>query len=101
MVACHRRPLSNWVDRQELDAGCSRQGSRSAGLGLVLQMLHSNPAAGRRATEMVIIYCDIGEAFGLYKVGDDEGLIPNIDVAHAACGLHVTSFNHLRKTLRL
>src|SRR5260221_6443758 len=101
MVACHRRPLSTWVDRQELDACCSRQSSRSAGLGLVLQMLRSNAAAGRRTTEMVIINCDMGEAFGLYKMGDDEGLMPEIDVANVACGFHGSDFNHMRKTVRL
>jgi len=33
---------------------------------------------------MVIINCDMGEAFGLYKMGDDEGLMPHIDVANVA-----------------
>jgi len=27
---------------------------------------------------MVIINCDMGEAFGLYKMGDDEGLMPRL-----------------------
>src|SRR5260370_1657293 len=101
MVACHRQPLSNWVDRHELDACCSRQVSRSAGLGLGLQMLEATAAAGRRTTELVIINCDMGEAFGLYKMGDDEGLMPEIDVANVACGFHGSDFNHMRKTVRL
>ena len=29
--------------------------------------------------KMVIINCDMGEAFGLYKMGDDEGLMPQIE----------------------
>ncbi len=29
--------------------------------------------------EMVMINCDMGEAFGLYKMGDDEALMPLID----------------------
>src|SRR3984893_12694272 len=50
---------------------------------------------------MVIINCDMGEAFGLYKIGDDEGLMPEIDVANVACGFHGSDFNHMRSTVRL
>ena len=50
---------------------------------------------------MVMINCDMGEAFGLYKMGDDEGLMPQIDVANVACGFHASDFNHMRKTVRL
>lgn len=49
----------------------------------------------------VVINCDMGEAFGLYKMGDDEGLMPHIDVANVACGFHASDFNHMRKTVRL
>src|SRR5258707_2876514 len=50
---------------------------------------------------MVIINCDMGEAFGLYKMGDDEGLMPEIDIANVACGFHGSDFNHMRSTVRL
>jgi len=50
---------------------------------------------------MVTINCDMGEAFGLYKMGDDEGLMPLVDVANVACGFHGSDFNHMRKTVRL
>ena len=50
---------------------------------------------------MVMINCDMGEAFGLYKMGDDEGLMPQIDVANVACGFHGSDFNHMRETVRL
>ena len=50
---------------------------------------------------MVIINCDMGEAYGLYRMGDDEGLMPHIDVANVACGFHASDFNHMRKTVRL
>src|SRR4030088_1891872 len=50
---------------------------------------------------MVIINCDMGEAFGLYKMGDDEGLMPEIDISNVACGFHGSDFNHIRKTVRL
>jgi 5-oxoprolinase (ATP-hydrolysing) subunit A len=47
------------------------------------------------------INCDMGEAFGLYRIGDDEGLMPLISVANVACGFHASDFNHMRKTVRL
>ena len=50
---------------------------------------------------MVMINCDMGEAFGLYKMGDDAGLMPQIDVANVACGFHGSDFNHMRETVRL
>ena len=50
---------------------------------------------------MAIMNCDMGEGFGLYKIGDDEGLMPLIDVANVACGFHASDFNHMRKTVQL
>jgi 5-oxoprolinase (ATP-hydrolysing) subunit A len=50
---------------------------------------------------MVVINCDMGEAYGLYKMGDDESLMPLIDVANVACGFHASDFNHMRKTVQL
>lgn len=50
---------------------------------------------------MTIINCDMGEAFGLYRMGDDTGLMPLIDVANVACGFHASDFNHMRATVRL
>ncbi len=50
---------------------------------------------------MTIINCDMGEAFGLYKLGDDAGLMPLISVANVACGFHASDFNHMRSTVRL
>ena len=50
---------------------------------------------------MVVINCDMGEAFGLYRMGDDESLMPLIDAANVACGFHASDFNHMRKTVQL
>ncbi len=50
---------------------------------------------------MAIINCDMGEGFGLYKIGDDAGLMPLIDVANVACGFHASDFNHMRNTVQL
>jgi UPF0271 protein len=49
----------------------------------------------------VTINCDMGEAFGLYHMGDDEGLMPLISIANVACGFHASDFNHMRSTVQL
>jgi len=49
----------------------------------------------------VEINCDMGESFGLYKMGDDAGLMPLISVANVACGFHASDPNHMRKTVQL
>ena len=45
--------------------------------------------------------CDMGEAFGLYRCGDDEGIMPLIDVANVACGFHASDPGVMRATVRL
>ncbi len=49
----------------------------------------------------VSINCDMGESFGLYKMGDDAAMMPMITVANVACGFHGSDFNHMRATVRL
>ncbi len=49
----------------------------------------------------VAINCDMGESFGLYKMGDDEGMMPLISVANVACGFHGSDPNHMRATVGL
>jgi len=50
---------------------------------------------------VTVINCDMGEAFGLYRMGDDAALMPLISVANVACGFHASDFNHMRNTVRL
>ena len=50
---------------------------------------------------MTVINCDMGESFGLYKMGDDAGMMPLITVANVACGFHGSDYNHMRATVRL
>ncbi|MBU2643938.1 5-oxoprolinase subunit PxpA [bacterium] len=38
----------------------------------------------------VKINCDMGESFGIYKLGDDEALMAYIDAANVACGFHAS-----------
>jgi len=49
----------------------------------------------------VTINCDMGEGFGLYRMGDDEGLMPMTDLANVACGFHASDPVVMRKTVRL
>ena len=48
----------------------------------------------------VAMNCDMGESFGLYRLGDDEGMMPLISVANVACGFHGSDPNHMRATVR-
>ncbi len=49
----------------------------------------------------VDINCDMGESFGLYRMGDDAGIVPFITQANVACGFHGSDPNHMRKTVAL
>ncbi|MCP4185815.1 MAG: 5-oxoprolinase subunit PxpA [Hyphomicrobiales bacterium] len=47
------------------------------------------------------INCDMGESFSLYKMGNDEGIMPYITEANVACGFHGSDPNHIRTTVEL
>ncbi|HEY1748449.1 MAG TPA: 5-oxoprolinase subunit PxpA [Xanthobacteraceae bacterium] len=47
------------------------------------------------------INCDMGESFGLYKMGDDEGMMPHITIANVACGFHASDPSVMAHTVRL
>jgi 5-oxoprolinase (ATP-hydrolysing) subunit A len=55
--------------------------------------------AARNAT--VAINCDMGESCGLYKIGDDAGLMPHITIANVACGFHASDPTVMASTVRL
>ena len=50
---------------------------------------------------MTKINCDMGESFGIYRAGNDEEIMPLIDIANVACGFHASDPNHMRKTVAL
>ena len=50
---------------------------------------------------MAKINCDMGESFGIYAAGNDEEIMPLIDIANVACGFHASDPNHMRKTVEL
>ena len=50
---------------------------------------------------MTDINCDMGESFSIYSAGNDEEIMPLIDIANVACGFHASDPNHMRKTVEL
>jgi len=50
---------------------------------------------------MVSINCDMGESFGIYRLGDDAGIMPHITHANVACGFHGSDPDHIQKTVAL
>src|SRR5512139_1823721 len=47
------------------------------------------------------INCDMGEGFGLYRMGDDAALMPLIDLANIACGFHGSDPSIMHATVLL
>lgn len=54
-----------------------------------------------RPNAKVTINCDMGESFGLYKIGDDAGLMPHISIANVACGFHASDPTVMAHTVQL
>jgi 5-oxoprolinase (ATP-hydrolysing) subunit A len=50
---------------------------------------------------MVAINCDMGEAFSIYRCGDDDGLMPLITLANVACGFHASDPRVMQRTVAL
>lgn len=44
---------------------------------------------------------DIGESFGVYKIGQDEEILPYISSANIACGFHAGDYNVMNKTVKM
>jgi UPF0271 protein len=47
------------------------------------------------------INCDMGESFGVYRIGRDEEIIRHITSANIACGFHAGDPATMKKTVRL
>jgi 5-oxoprolinase (ATP-hydrolysing) subunit A len=50
---------------------------------------------------MTLLNCDMGESFGIWRLGDDRRIMPSIHIANVACGFHASDFNHMRRTVQL
>ena len=49
----------------------------------------------------VLIDCDMGEGYGLYRCGDDEGIMSHVTHANVACGFHAADPVIMRQTIAL
>lgn len=47
------------------------------------------------------INCDMGESFGLWTLGDDAAVMPALDMANIACGMHASDPSVMMKTVAL
>ncbi len=47
------------------------------------------------------INCDMGESFGLYRMGDDAAIMSYITIANVACGFHASDPTVMARTVRL
>lgn len=52
-------------------------------------------------TVFVDLNCDMGESYGIWKMGRDEEVMPFITSANVACGFHAGDPHVMRKTIRL
>ena len=50
---------------------------------------------------MTLLNCDMGESYGIWRLGDDRRIMPSIHIANVACGFHASDFNHMRATVQL
>ncbi|MDO7851224.1 LamB/YcsF family protein [Hymenobacter convexus] len=51
-------------------------------------------------THTIDLNCDMGESFGAWTLGNDEGLLPFITSANIACGFHAGDPSVMRQTVR-
>lgn len=49
----------------------------------------------------VKINCDMGESYGIFRTGDDEGIAPFIHLANIACGVHGGDPMTMHRTVKL
>jgi len=50
---------------------------------------------------MLKLNCDLGEGFGIYRIGDDNQIMPYINMANLACGFHASDPTHMYESVRL
>jgi 5-oxoprolinase (ATP-hydrolysing) subunit A len=62
--------------------------------GHVPQDINSSPMR-------IDINCDMGESFGIWRLGQDEDVMPHITSANIACGSHAGDPSVMRRTIRL
>lgn len=53
------------------------------------------------STQTIDITCDLGESFGIYKIGRDDEVMPYISTANVGCGFHGGDPTVMRHTVRM
>lgn len=48
----------------------------------------------------MLINCDMGESFGIWELGQDQVIMPFIDMANIACGMHASDPSVMLQTVR-
>ena len=52
-------------------------------------------------TVEIDLHCDMGESFGIYTIGDDEGMMRYVTSVSVGCGFHAGDPHIMRKTVDL
>ncbi|QKF81587.1 lactam utilization protein, LamB/YcsF family [Halarcobacter ebronensis] len=50
---------------------------------------------------MIRLNCDMGESFGIWKMGQDEQIMPYISLANLACGFHASDAVTMSRSVQL
>jgi 5-oxoprolinase (ATP-hydrolysing) subunit A len=50
---------------------------------------------------LIDLNCDLGEGYGLYKIGNDKEILKHISSANIACGYHAGDHNVMVETVKL
>lgn len=50
--------------------------------------------------QTIDLNCDMGESFGIWKMGDDAAILPYVTSVNIACGFHAGDPSSMRKTVR-
>ena len=53
------------------------------------------------APALIDLNCDLGESFGVYRIGEDEAVLGRITSANVACGFHAGDPRVMLRTVRL
>ena len=55
----------------------------------------------KEGEKMIQLNCDMGESFGIWKMGEDEQIMPYINMANLACGFHASDSLTIKKSVEL
>lgn len=64
------------------------------------QVTHSPTMEEAMAIE-IDLNCDMGESFGIYKIGNDEEMMKHVNSISVGCGFHAGDPHVMRETVRL